>query len=299
LKAELIKLRTNAKVNLFLRVIGKRADGYHELETVLHGVGLADDLEFAVTDTGEIEIDLTGPEGWRGRLPAPQENLVYKAAQRLIERGAANRGIRVTVRKRIPIAAGLGGGSGNAAGALVVLNEIWNLGLDHTGVLEVAGGLGADVPYCIEGGTALATSRGEDLTPLPSPEDMWFVLGISHDPLPTSDVYAAWDEVGSDGGVRSASMTLALGGGDAEEIASLLHNDLEKAVFSLRPEVRDKKRAVVEAGALGACVAGSGPTVFGIAQDEGHARTLAKDVGGLFDRVEVVRSKAECIERLS
>jgi 4-diphosphocytidyl-2-C-methyl-D-erythritol kinase len=295
---QLIRLRTNAKVNLFLRVIGRRADGYHEIETVLHGVGLADDLEFAVTDTGKVEIDLTGPEGWRGRLPSPQENIIFKAAQRLMERGATNRGIKVTVRKRIPLAAGLGGGSGNAAGALVVLNDIWGLGLDDSGLLEAATGVGADVPYCLKGGTALATSRGEDLTSLPSPKDMWFVLGISHEPLSTADVYAAWDELGSDAEVRSASMTLALGGGEVEEIASLLHNDLERAAFSLRPELEEKKKAVAGAGALGACLAGSGPTIFGITHDEDRARALAEKVRDEFDRVEIARSKAHCIERL-
>ncbi|HEY7875554.1 MAG TPA: 4-(cytidine 5'-diphospho)-2-C-methyl-D-erythritol kinase, partial [Actinomycetota bacterium] len=269
------RFRTNAKVNLFLRVLGKRVDGYHEVETILQVIRLTDDIEVELTDTGRVEIAMEWVDGGTGALPTEEENLIRRAADRLTEAGAAHDGIRVTVDKRIPIGAGLGGGSGNAAGALVVLSELWGLELERDRLREMAAEVGSDVPYCIEGGTALATARGENLTPLPSPETMWFVLGITDEPMMTRDVYEAWDDLPAADEVSSAVMTMALGAGDVEEVASLLHNDLEPAVFMLKPELEKKKELITDAGALGACLSGSGPTLYGLARDEDHARAIA------------------------
>jgi 4-diphosphocytidyl-2-C-methyl-D-erythritol kinase len=224
---------------------------------------------------------------------------VWHAAQHLLEQGARNEGVAIEIVKRIPIGAGLGGGSGNAAGVLVALNELWKTELNRDGLLDVAGRVGSDVPYCISGGTALATARGESLTPLPAPATLWFVLGISHDPLLTRDVYGVWEPDGAAEPVGSAEMTLALGGSDVAEVATLLYNDLERPAFKLRPELEGKKEALVEAGALGAAMSGSGPTLFGIASDEAHARAVAARVEDDFDKVVVTWSRAECIERLS
>ncbi len=293
-----LHLRTNAKINLFLRVMGRRPDGYHELESIFHGVGLADDLEVRATMSGEVDVDMQLTDGLVGDVPSPADNLVAIAAQRLIERGGRNEGIEIKITKRIPLAAGLGGGSGNAAGILVALNELWNMDLDVQDLQEVAGRVGSDVPYCLAGGTALATARGEHLTPLPSPSSMHFVLGISNDPLFTGDVYNAWDELDRGPEVSSAPMTLALGSGDAEEVALLLHNDLEPAAFALREGLAEKKTVMEEAGALGAGMSGSGPTMFGIASDRDHAETIAGRLHGVFDRVVVVDSTAQCVERL-
>lgn len=292
------RIRTNAKVNLFLRVLGKRVDGYHEVETILQVIKLSDEIEFAPTDTGRVEIEMQWLDGGTGELPAEADNLITRAAERLVQEGATQDGFKVTVKKRIPIGAGLGGGSGNAAGALVVLSERWGLELERARLSELAAEVGSDVPYCIEGGTALATARGEKLTPLPSPEQLWFVLGITDEPMMTRDVYEAWDGMPTADDVSSAVMTMALGAGDAEEVASLLHNDLEPAVFKLRPELEKKKELLAEGGALGVCVSGSGPTVYGLARDEQHAYAVAATVGHVFDRVIVTCSQAECIERL-
>lgn len=293
-----LRLRTNAKLNLFLRVLGRRSDGYHELESIFHGVGLADELEVRPTTSGRVDVDMQLADGLFGDVPSPADNLVAIAAERLIERGGSNAGLEIKITKRIPLAAGLGGGSGNAAGILVALNELWNMDLDVQDLNEVAGRIGSDVPYCLAGGTALATARGEHLTPLPSPSSMHFVLGISNEPLLTGDVYNAWDELERAPEVSSAPMTLALGSGDAQEVALLLHNDLEPAAFSLREGLADKKDAMKEAGALGAGMSGSGPTIFGIAADRGDAETIAGRLQGTFDRVAVVDSTAQCVERL-
>ena len=293
-----LRLRTNAKLNLFLRVLGRRSDGYHELESIFHGIGLADDLGVRPTGTGSVAVDMQLADGLAGDVPPPFENLVSIAAQRLIERGGRNVGIEISILKRIPMGAGLGGGSGNAAGILVALNELWGMDLDTKDLHEVAAAIGSDVPYCIAGGTALATARGENLTPLPSPVTMHFVLGISDRPLLTRDVYDAWDELDRGEEGSSAPMTLALASGDAGEVALLLHNDLEAAAFDLRPDLADKKAAMEEAGALGAGMSGSGPTIFGLASDRGRAEAIAVRLEGAFDHVVVVNSTSECVEWL-
>lgn len=292
-----LRMRTHSKVNLFLRVMGRRSDGYHEVETVLHGVSLGDDIEIEITDSGDVEIEMVGPSGSLS-VPARDENLIYRVASSLLERGAQNAGIRVKVLKKIPIGAGLGGGSGNAAGAIVALNELWAMELDNNVVLEVARAIGADVSYCIVGGTALATARGDELTLLTTGLDVSFVLGLSNQSLLTRDVYATFDELEPPAEVGSTSMVFALGAGDLAEVVALLHNDLEPAAFALRPELADKKRALLDAGALGALVSGSGPTLFGLASDEDHAHAVADSVRADFDQVLVVGSQPECIERL-
>lgn len=294
-----VRIKTHAKLNLFLRVLGLRSDGYHEVETILHGIEMGDEIEVSLSDTGKVEIDMTLADSVADLLPPSEQNTVWHAAQHLIEQGAQNEGVHIRIVKRIPIGAGLGGGSGNAAGVLVALNELWRTELNRDGLLGIAGRVGSDVPYCISGGTALATARGESLTPLPSTETMWFVLGISHDPLLTRDVYAAWEPDPSSEPVGSAEMTLALGGGDVTEVASLLYNDLERPAFALRPELAARKDALVGAGALGASLSGSGPTLFGVASDEAHARDVAGRVDDVFDQVVVTSSRPECIERLA
>jgi 4-diphosphocytidyl-2-C-methyl-D-erythritol kinase len=293
-----IRMRTNAKINLFLRVMGRRADGFHEIETVFHGVGLGDEIVVTPTTTGKVEVDMQVAGTLKAELPAQEENLAWRAATALIERGAKNAGIHISITKRIPVAAGLGGGSGNAAGVLVALNEVWGSGLDRAGLLEVAGTVGSDVPYCIDGGTALATGKGEGLTPLPFPAELWIVMGISYEPLLTRDVYALWEPGDPDLDVGSAPMTLALGAGDVPEVAALLHNDLEPAIFKLRPELEDKKHAMLEAGAMGALVSGSGPTLYGVARDQNHAEAIAASVKPDFDEALVLGTSQMCIERL-
>jgi 4-diphosphocytidyl-2-C-methyl-D-erythritol kinase len=291
-----MKLRTNAKVNLFLRVIGERADGYHEIETILHSVGLSDDIEITSTGDSRVDVEMSYAPGLTGSIPDPEENFVHTAASSLIEAGAKSEGVRIKLVKRIPIGAGLGGGSGNAAGALVALARHWGFDIGADELLRRAATIGSDVPYCIEGGTALALGRGEQLTRLAPPAPMWFVLGMSNEPLPTKEVYGAFDDNHFEAEANSAPMMLALGAGDVGEIAASLHNDLEGPAFALRPELPSAKAKLLEAGALGALLSGSGPTLFGIARDGSEARSIAAAVDDDFDRVEVVRSRTACIE---
>ncbi|HVM35911.1 MAG TPA: 4-(cytidine 5'-diphospho)-2-C-methyl-D-erythritol kinase [Actinomycetota bacterium] len=290
--------RTYGKINLFLRVLGLRPDGFHEVETVLHGVSLADDLWVSRSTAGNIEIDMAWDEGLFGDLPPPSENLVTKVVSRLVARGVAHDGLHVDIVKRIPIGAGMGGGSANAAGAFVVLNEMLGAGLEWDDLIELAAEVGSDVPYCIHGGTALATGRGEKLTRLVAPEDLWLVLGISHSPLATADVYRAWDHLGGPAESSSSPLVLALGSGDVDEIAPLLHNDLEAAALVLRPELGRKKKELLAAGAVAAAMSGSGPTLFGLCRNSKDAHEVAERVKSSFDKVVCVRSQDVCVERL-
>ena len=293
----IVRVRTHAKVNLFLRVLGARRDGYHEVETILHSVGLYDELRFAPSE-GEVHVAMEFRDGIEGSLPSEADNLVTRAVDLLRGRAEIPGGIEISVSKGIPVGAGLGGGSSNAAGVLTILCDLWNVALDRDALVALAAELGSDVPFCIEGGTVLARARGEKLTPLPQTSLMWFVLAGNFEPLLSRDVYAAWDTLGSVGDASSTPMTMALGAGDTAEVAALLHNDLEPAAISLQPALRGQKEALLSAGCLGAAVSGSGPTLYGIADDEDHARSIAAAVSAHFEWVEVVSSKRECVERL-
>ncbi|MDQ3962556.1 MAG: 4-(cytidine 5'-diphospho)-2-C-methyl-D-erythritol kinase [Actinomycetota bacterium] len=294
-----VRIRTHGKVNLFLRVLGSRPDGFHEVETILQAIDLYDEIEVSPRSTPGISVDMGFAPTIVGELPDAENNLIARAAEALVEIKDPGSGVDVRVVKGIPIGAGLGGGSGNAAGTLVVLSELWGHGGDRATLHRLASEIGSDVAYCLDGGTALGTGRGEKLTQLAAPEEIWFVLGGSHRSLSTSTIYDVWDEMhGGHEGPRSASMTLALGARDLEEVASLLHNDLERAAFALMPELAVNKDALFDAGALGASMSGSGPTLFGIASDEQHARSIAGRVEERFDWVRVVHSRSSCIERV-
>lgn len=292
---EPLRLMVSAKLNLFLSVLGRRGDGYHELQSIFHSVDLVDDLVAGPND-GEIAVEVESETG-RQLLPVLTENLVYRAAVALRELTGVDHGARLHVTKRIPIGGGLGGGSSNAAGALLALDRLWSLHLDQATLLDLAADLGSDVPFCLAGaGTSLVTGRGEQLAPLPPPPTLlWFVLGLSDTPLRTPDVYEALteDEIGVE--QSPAPMTMALAAGDIAEVAALLSNDLQGPAFRLRPELVEQRQALVDAGALAAGLSGSGPTLFGVVADRKAAQTVADQVSDVFDRVAVVCSTPSCV----
>lgn len=292
-----LRVKTGAKLNLFLRVVGRRPDGYHELESIFHSLDFADDLEVTRTSNSEIVVSVEPGDVPVENLPQSENNLVYRAAVELQRRAGVSAGAELKLTKRIPIGGGLGGGSSNAAGALHVLHELWGLNLERDELLRVACAIGSDVPYCLDGGTtSLVTGRGENLTALAaSPDPFWFVLGISDRPLYTADVYAEYDRVPSDDRAAPAAMTMALGAGDAHEVGLLLFNALEAPALRLRPDLEERKQALIEAGALGAALSGSGPTLFGMARDEAHADEIALAIRQSFDRVIVACSSTGCV----
>jgi 4-diphosphocytidyl-2-C-methyl-D-erythritol kinase len=294
----LVTLRTHAKINLFLNVGARRADGFHAIETIFHAIDLSDDMELGPRPDAEIDVRMTFATGVRGEVPVREDDLVFRAAILLARRVGVEAGARIDVTKRIPIGAGLAGGSANAAGALIGLNELWGAALGRRDLQELAQELGSDVPFCLVGGTARGTGRGEVLVPLSVPAELWFVLGLSRDSLATSDVYRTWDELPAEPETSAVSMVEALAAGKAKEVGLLLHNDLEAAALRLRPELIEKKELILQAGALGACLSGSGPTLFGLAADERHAREIAARVGPKFDRAAVASSRPVGVQRL-
>lgn len=287
-----MRVRAFAKINLFLRVLGPRSDGYHDIETILHGIRLGDDLSFGATPGSGVDVEM--PTDDRRPL-APASNLVHRAA--VISRPPAGAsGVQIVIEKRIPLASGLGGGSSNAAAALVVLNDLWKLGRDEEQLRALGTQLGSDVPYFVGGGTALAEGRGERIASLTAPRVMWFVLGLSNRGLSTAEVYRRWRT--NDGMPDASGMVAALAAADVAAVGTRIMNALEVPAFELRPELAAGKQRLIEAGVLGAGLSGSGPTLFGLAADEAHARAVARLVEGDFNAVEVVRSQPDPRKRL-
>lgn len=288
----MIKVLGRAKVNLWLAIVGRRPDGYHELETVMQSISLADTLTIEPAEHSEVTIR------WAGSLDGP-----VPAAPDIVQRTVAAARLKcaarpsITVEKRIPVGAGLGGASADAAAALVGLTRLE--GPECEGSLDVdtlARQLGADVPFCLRGGVALATGVGDRLRPLTSPATLWWVIGISEAALSTVRVYQHYDEMVPTGGRPSgngrpagsaAALANALASGDVAAVAANLANDLEIAAFDLMPGLRGLKTAMSDAGALGAIMTGSGSAIIGLCRDEAHAGRVAGAAAGSFPRVEV------------
>lgn len=233
----------------------------------------------AAHDTGEPNAAEAGHRAARS-VSAPQW-LPGSGARTIVE-----------LDKAIPVAAGLAGGSADAAGALLTLNELWGCDLEAGELRELAAELGSDVPFCLVGGTALAASRGEALAQVLCRGRFHWVVGLDAAQLSTAEVYRAWDAHCAPSETEPDAVLAALVTGDVEALGAALHNELEPAARSLRPDLADRQEALMEAGALAAVVSGSGPTVLGLARDAGHARELAEAVTGQFHRVHVATSPA-------
>lgn len=255
------------KLNLYLRIVRRREDGFHELETVFQSVGGGDVL------TGTPAPELIFRCDWPD-VPQDESNLVVRAA-RLLQRypGAAGKGCDLSLLKRTPMGAGMGGGSVDAAAALVLLNELWGLNLPAGDLAELAAELGSDVPFFLHGGTALGGGRGEKLEPLPTPS-LWLVLLRPDVSVNTGWAYGQWKAAGC-GGASLEEFTAALASGDPQQVAGTLRNDLEPGVAASVPEIAAAREWLLEQGTLGARMTGSGSVVFGIARDEAHAAEVA------------------------
>jgi 4-diphosphocytidyl-2-C-methyl-D-erythritol kinase len=295
-------VRAPAKVNLQLAVGPPRADGFHSLVTVLHAVSLFD--EVTVSQADKTSLTVTGEDA--AAVPADESNLAWRAAS-LLARAAGLTGsreptVRIEIRKRIPAAAGLAGGSADAAAALVACNELWQTGLSADELADLAADLGSDVPFALLGGTAVGRGRGERLTSALAAGRYHWALAFGSTGLSTAKVYAACDRLrtvaaartagaaaGSSGPAAAASapepqlshpLMGALRSGDPARLGPLLSNDLQPAALSLQPELRRTLKAGREHGALGAIVSGSGPTCAFLASDAAHARDLAVALTG-------------------
>jgi 4-diphosphocytidyl-2-C-methyl-D-erythritol kinase len=284
-----VTVRAPAKINLQLAVGPLREDGYHDLLTVFQAISLYDEVTAATVDgAGEDRVLVTG-EG-ADSVPAGPDNLALRAATALAQLAGLSqdpgRHLEITIRKRIPVAAGLAGGSADAAAALVACNELWQAGLSLEQLSGIAAGVGSDVAFALLGGTAVGQGRGEQLSPALASGEYHWVLAVADGQLSTPEVYRALDRLREDAGASAAAGALdhelmaALRSGEPAAVGRALSNDLQAAALSLFPALRKTLNAGQELGALGAIVAGSGPTCVFLAASAERAVDLAVALSG-------------------
>ncbi|HEX9696362.1 MAG TPA: 4-(cytidine 5'-diphospho)-2-C-methyl-D-erythritol kinase [Actinomycetota bacterium] len=268
-----MRVAAPAKLNLWLSVGPRRPDGFHEIESVMQTVSLFDELSIA--PAGGIRFDVAPA----GAAPEDDTNLVIKAARALWAALGRTPGAAIALTKTIPSAAGLAGGSTDAAAALVGLNELWDAGLSRKALEKIGAAIGSDVPFCVRGGTCAARGRGEVLSPLPVRAPLWWVIAVPDASLSTAAVYAEFDRLNPSPTVEDPfELADALARGDLERIAALLRNDLQEAAVSLLPSLAEGRELLRGAGALGTVVSGSGPAWAGLCRDERHASSVASSV---------------------
>jgi len=273
-----VRVRVPSKINLHLHVGPVRADGYHELVTVYHAISLHDELSARRGDRLTLTMEGEGA----GELTLDDDNLVLRAARALARHTRREPVARLHLRKQIPVAAGLAGGSADAAAALVACDALWGTELGRDELAKVARGLGSDVPFLVLGGTALGTGRGERVSPVLASGHSWhWVVAVPHGGLSTPTVYRELDRLRDYGAAPAPvgapdRLLAALRQRDPLVLAAALANDLTPAALSLRPELRHTLDAGRDAGALACIVSGSGPTCVFLAHDTRHAEVLAK-----------------------
>ncbi|NLJ41573.1 MAG: 4-(cytidine 5'-diphospho)-2-C-methyl-D-erythritol kinase [Clostridiales bacterium] len=265
-----IFIKAYAKVNLTLDVVSKRDDGYHNLDMIMQSIDLWDEIILREIHKG---IEITGN---MDGLPRDEGNIAYRAAKLVIEELGVSRGIHITINKNIPKEAGLGGGSADCAAVISGLNRLWDLGLDRDGLRALGKGLGADVPFCLIGGTALAQGIGDILTPLNLRDDMWLVIIKPDFGISTGKVYSRLDVGRIKKRPDNRAMMGYLNSGETVNIAANMVNVLEEVTIPGNPLLSVIKSELVSLGALGSLMSGSGPSVYGIFRCENDAGLAAK-----------------------
>ena len=268
-----IQRRAHAKINAFLRVVKRRRDGYHQIESLVLPISLADRV--TVRRAAALRLLVEPQDG----APAGPANLALIAALSLAEVCDATGGAEIEVRKRIPISAGLGGGSADAAAVLQALAELWGCRLPEGVLADVAARIGSDVPSLLVGGPVVMTGRGEQLRTTTA-ATTWWVLRPLGFPVRSPDAYRWWDRDRGPTGPEPEPLLRAAARGNVERLGALLFNDLEPPVAKRHPEVADAKSRLLDAGALGAVMSGSGPTVAALARDREHASAIARRFRG-------------------
>lgn len=270
-----VKELAYAKINLYLNVTKKRDDGFHEIETVMHTVSLSDEITVSVEPTknaGQVRLSVGGADF----LPTDGRNIAVKASQLFLERCGASANVNIKLKKNIPVAAGLAGGSSDAAAVLRAMNKIFGKPFTEKAILKLAAELGSDVPYCLVGKTALCTGRGEIIERLPNLKNCSFLIIKISDHVSTPAAYSALDSIYGD--FKEAHLP----GGSLAKLADSLekgdfacgdmYNIFESAIFPMVPASEKAKKRLLELGADGAMMSGSGPTVFGLFKSDKEAR---------------------------
>ncbi|MGG2113720.1 4-(cytidine 5'-diphospho)-2-C-methyl-D-erythritol kinase [Lysinibacillus pakistanensis] len=283
----MLYVKAPAKINLTLDVLYKRPDNYHEVEMVMTTVDLADRISLESREDGTIEIISTD-----NFVPNDHRNFAYQAARLIKDTYGIGQGVSITIEKEIPIAAGLAGGSSDAAATLKGLNELWNLGLSIDELAELGAKIGSDVSFCVYGGTALATGRGEKIQELPAPPNCWVVLAKPKIGVSTAEVYGGLKVEGLEH-PNTEQMIRAIEMEDYELLCSSLGNVLETVTFKLHPEVVMLKEQMKRFGADATLMSGSGPTVFGLVDSEARVSRIYNGLRGFCEEVYAVRILGE------
>ena len=273
-----------AKINLAIDVLRKRPDGYHDVIMIMQSVALYDILTVKV-QKGDIRITSDS-----SKIPTDSTNIVYKAEEYLKLKYNVKKGALINIDKNIPVAAGLAGGSADAAAALKLLNKAWGLRLSRTELLEAGKRLGADVPFCMQGGTALAEGLGEKLTSLPGIPDCYILLAKPSVSISTKEVYEglAIDDIKVRPNIKA--MLKYIEECNLEGIAGSMQNVLETVTIKKCPEIELLKTKLVEYGAMGSMMSGSGPTVFGIFKDMASAYNAYDNIKSMVTEIFVVKT---------
>lgn len=278
-----LMIKAPAKINLTLDVLHKRPDGYHEVEMIMTTVDLADRLELESLNKNEIRII-----SHNRFVPDDSRNLAYQAARLLKDRYGIKKGVSIQIDKIIPVAAGLAGGSSDAAAALKGLNQLWGLGLSLDELAEIGAEIGSDVSFCVYGGTALATGRGEKIEHLPAPPNCWVVLAKPTIGVSTGEVYK---NLKLDRMKRpdTRAMIEAIKESNYEKMCWNMGNVLESVTLHAHPEVALIKEQMIRFGADAVLMSGSGPTVFGLIRHDSRMHRVYNCLRGFCDQVYAVR----------
>jgi 4-diphosphocytidyl-2C-methyl-D-erythritol kinase len=272
-----------AKINLSLDVTGLRSDGYHEVRMVMAAIDLADRIECSELSGDRIVLHSSVPY-----VPEDERNFAFQAVRLIKDRYGIKKGIRLEIQKRIPVAAGLAGGSSDAAATIRAVNRLWQLGMSYDDMLDLSRQIGSDVAFCIKGGTALATGRGEKISPLPQLPPCWVVLVKPAVSVATGQIYREWDS-------RPAvhpdvdAMIQAINNHDFGAICRLLGNTLEPVTMEKVEEIAKIKEHMHQIGTEGILMSGSGPTVFGLTRHESRMQRLLNGMKGYCPQVYAVR----------
>ncbi|MFB5198098.1 4-(cytidine 5'-diphospho)-2-C-methyl-D-erythritol kinase [Neobacillus sp. KR4-4] len=280
-------VKAPAKINLALDVLHKRPDGFHEVEMIMTTIDLADRVELELLHDDKIHI-----LSHNRYVPDDQRNLAFQAAQLLKDRFHVKQGVKISIEKTIPVAAGLAGGSSDAAATLRGLNKLWNLGLSMDELAELGSEIGSDVSFCVYGGTALAKGRGEIITQIPAPPTCWVILAKPFIGVSTAEVYRRLN-IAETVHPNIAGMIEAINAHDYQEVCVNVGNVLEEVTLNLHPEVALIKEQMKRFGADAVLMSGSGPTVFGIVQHDSRMHRIYNGLRGFCDQVFAVRMLGE------
>lgn len=278
----MLYVKAPAKINLTLDVLHKRPDNYHEIEMIMTTVDLADRIGLKATESG---IYIESADRF---VPNDSRNLAYQAAQLLKDTYGIKSGVIISLDKQIPVAAGLAGGSSDAAATLKGLNQLWQLNLSLDELAELGAKIGSDVSFCVYGGTALAKGRGEIIQELPAPPNCWVILAKPTIGVSTAEVYGAFDAKKAEH-PNTQEMIQALTDGDYNAMCANLGNALESVTLNLYPEVAQIKEQMKKFGADAVLMSGSGPTVFGLVQQEARIPRIYNGLRGFCAEVYAVR----------